>query len=93
MASRTTAVFLAGLAAGWGMRSALGSSREALVRAVILAHHARDRVRRVVAERVEWLDDLVAEGRARYESTSGAEPLDDEAYPDVSRPTRHERAA
>jgi hypothetical protein len=82
------------------MRSVLGSSREALVRAIVTVHRARDGVRRAVAERVEWLDDLLAESRARYEADAEAAPLDDEAHPDVapgpataSSATAAERAA
>jgi hypothetical protein len=45
-------------------------------------------VRRTVAERVEWLDDLFAEGRARYERASAAAPLDDEAPPHVAHSER-----
>jgi hypothetical protein len=83
MATKTTAAFLAGVAAGWTMRSVLGSSREAIVRAIVLAHEGRDKVRRMVGERVEWLDDLLAEGRARYEAASDEAPLDEEAPPHV----------
>jgi hypothetical protein len=88
MAAKTTAAFLAGVATGWGLRSILGSSREAVVRAIVMAHEARDRVRRTVAERVEWLDDLFAEGRARYEEASASAPLDDDAPPHVAHSER-----
>jgi hypothetical protein len=84
MATKTTAAFLAGMVTGWAMRSALGSSRETVVRAIVLLHQGRDHVKRVVAERVEWLDDLLAEGRARYEGAAGGETLDDEAPPHVA---------
>jgi hypothetical protein len=92
MATKTMAAFLAGVATGWGLRSILGSSREVVVRAIVFAHEAHDRVRRTVAERVEWLDDLFAEGRARYEEGREAAPLDHEAPPQVSDDAR-ERAA
>lgn len=75
------------------MRSVLGSSREAIVRAVVVAHRGRERVKRVVAENAEWLDDLFAEGRARYDSSREDTALDDEAPPFVSSEPAAERAA
>jgi hypothetical protein len=93
MAVRTTAAFLTGLATGWVMRSALGSSRDVLVRGIVATHHGRAQVRRLIAERIEWLDDLFAEGRARYEEAAETAPLDDKAPPHVGRTDHRERAA
>ena len=92
MAVKTTSAFFAGVATGWVLRSVLGSSREAMVRAVVVAHRGRERVKRVVAENAEWLDDLFAEGRARYDSSREEAPLDDEAPPFVASEST-ERAA
>jgi hypothetical protein len=84
--------FGAGVATGWVARSVLGSSREVFVRAVVAAHRGRERLRRTVAERVEWLDDLFAEGRARYEATSETVPVADEEPPHVSVPANEHAA-
>jgi hypothetical protein len=91
MAFKTTSAFIAGVATGWVLRSAMGSSREVLVRVVVVAHRGRERLRRVVAENAEWLDDLFAEGRARYNASHSEVGLDDEAPPHIA-PER-ERAA
>ncbi|HWZ90157.1 MAG TPA: hypothetical protein VNW92_14940 [Polyangiaceae bacterium] len=88
MAFKTTSAFVAGVATGWVLRSTLGSSREALVRVIVVAHRGRERLKRVVAENAEWLDDLFAEGRARYDGSQVEVPLDDEAPPVVS-PAEH----
>jgi hypothetical protein len=68
MAARTTAAFLAGVAVGWVGRSLLGSTREAMVKGLVVTHEIRERLHRAVAERAEWLEDMFAEGRARYEA-------------------------
>jgi hypothetical protein len=83
MAVKTTAAFIAGLSAGWVLRSALGSSREVMVGGIVAAYGARDAVRRVVAERVEWLADLFAEGRARYQHQGEPAPVDTDEAPHV----------
>jgi hypothetical protein len=84
MALKTTAAFIAGLSAGWVLRSGLGSSREVMVRGIVAAHGARDVIRRVTAERVEWLSDLFAEGRARYDAQAQPAPVDTDEAPHVS---------
>ncbi len=68
--------YVAGFASGWVARSAVSSSRDVVVQAIVLAHRARDGVRRVVAEQREWFEDLFAEGRARYEF-SQTDPIAD----------------
>jgi hypothetical protein len=68
--------YVAGFASGWIARSAVSSSREVVVQAIVLVHRAKDGVRRVVAEQREWLEDLLAEGRARYEHGQ-TEPIAD----------------
>ncbi len=59
--------FAAGVVAGWTGRAVLGSSREALVKALVAGHGVREQVKRLVAEQSEWIEDMFAEGRARYE--------------------------
>jgi hypothetical protein len=83
MALQTTFAFAAGVVVGWVGRSALGSSREALVRALALSHGARERVKRALAEQREWVEDLVAEGRARYEQQRGETVIEHDVPPKV----------
>jgi hypothetical protein len=46
-----------------------GSTREALVRIVVAGHLVKNDLRRAIAERLEWIEDLMAEGRIRYEES------------------------
>jgi hypothetical protein len=71
MAAKTWGAFAAGVVVGWVGRSVLGSTRELVVRAVVLSHGVRERIRRVVAEQIEWVEDTFAEGRARHEAGRG----------------------
>lgn len=88
MAARTWGAFIAGVAVGWTGRTVLGSGRELVVRGVVVIHHARDRVTRTFAEQAEWVDDMFAEGRARYEATRSAPPDDESAPARVSSEKR-----
>jgi hypothetical protein len=88
MALRTLSAFVAGMGVGWVARSTVGSSREAMVQALVIGHKLRDGARRLVAEQVEWAEDMFAEGRARYELQRDHVPLDDEAPPQVLRPIK-----
>jgi hypothetical protein len=83
MALRTFGAFVAGVGVGWVARSTVGSTREALVEAIVAAHRLREGARRFLAEHVEWAEDMFAEGRARYEALRDQTPLDDEAPPHV----------
>jgi hypothetical protein len=77
---RSIGAFAVGFVVGWTARSALGPTRELLVEAVVLGLRARERVMRVAAQQMEWVEDLVAEGRARYHSLrGGAAPVDEQA--------------
>lgn len=58
--------YVAGVVTGWALRSAVGSTRGLIVSAVSVALEARDRTMRILAQEREFLEDLVAEGRARY---------------------------
>lgn len=60
--------YLAGVATGWAMRSAFGSLRGLTVSAVQAGFEMVDRTRRFVAVEREFVEDLVAEARARYEA-------------------------
>jgi hypothetical protein len=76
--------FAAGVAVGWAGRSVAGSTREALVRAVVAGHQVRNDLRRAVVERLEWIEDLMAEGRIRYEESVGErepQPANDDGWP------------
>ena len=59
------AAFGAGFVSGWLARSAVGSTREAIVRGLALAMKLRDRMRRAAADQVEWWEDMVAEADSR----------------------------
>jgi hypothetical protein len=83
MALRTLGAFVAGVGVGWVARSTVGSTREALVQAIVAAHRLREGARRLVAEHVEWAEDMFAEGRARYEMLRDHVPMDDEVPPQV----------
>jgi len=84
MAAATVSAFLAGVVVGWVGRSAAGSSREALVEAIVATHAIRERAKRVVAEQVEWVEDLFAEGRARFEARhEAASHIDHDTPPEV----------
>jgi hypothetical protein len=69
MALEGLGAFAAGVAVGWAGRSMAGSTREALVRIVVAGHLVKNDLRRAIAERVEWIEDLMAEGRIRYEES------------------------
>ena len=83
MAVRATMAFFAGVAVGWVGRSTLGSSREAMVQALVLTHGVREKLKRTVAENVEWVEDMVAEGRARYESKRDASAIEHDMPPHI----------
>jgi hypothetical protein len=41
-----------------------------------VAHKLREGARRILAEQVEWAEDMFAEGRARYDATRVHAPLE-----------------
>jgi hypothetical protein len=61
-------LFVAGFASGWAVRSTVDSSRDLAVGVIAMAYGAYDRTKRLVAVEREHLEDLVAEGKARYEA-------------------------
>jgi hypothetical protein len=67
MALKTYAAFAAGVVAGWTGRAVFGSTRELMVQGLVVAHQLEGRAKRLVAERLEWAVDMLAEGRARHE--------------------------
>ena len=69
---RMVVSYLAGVATGWALRSAVGSARGLIVSAVSIGLDAADRAKRVLAQEREFLEDLVAEGRARFEAARAA---------------------
>jgi hypothetical protein len=95
-------MFVAGFASGWVVRSAVDSSHDLAVGVVAMAYGAYDRTKRLVAIEREHLEDLVAEGKARYESKRAratSAPRDARPGPraadvaNVARVARTERAA
>jgi hypothetical protein len=70
----TMGAFLAGVATGWVGRGLYDAPRHELVTSVEKGMHAFARVRRWVSERVEWAEDVVAEGKARFEASRERAP-------------------
>jgi hypothetical protein len=77
---KTLGVFLAGAAVGWILRSSFDSFRELAVGAVAAGYDMANRTRRAVAMEKEFLEDLVAEGRARFEAGRAARETQ---HPDI----------
>ncbi len=73
MALITFGAFVAGFSAGWITRSFTHSTRGALVGLIAGAHRAHDEVSRILAQAIEWSEDLAAEGKARYETIEETE--------------------
>jgi hypothetical protein len=69
MALVLVGAFTTGFAAGWLARSFTRTTRGALVGLVATAQHARHSLTRIVGHTMEWAEDLMAEGKAHYEST------------------------
>lgn len=65
---RRMGYFLAGFASGWLVRSTVDSSRDVPVRLMAVVFGGAERIRRTIAMERERLEDLLAEGRARYET-------------------------
>ncbi len=59
--------FVAGFTSGWMARGQVDSSRGAVVSIIATYFKAVERVKRIVAIEREHLEDLVAEGRSRFE--------------------------
>lgn len=58
-----------GFAAGWATRAVFDSGRQVLVALTAAAYGARETARRVAGFEREYFQDLVAEGKARWEET------------------------
>jgi hypothetical protein len=68
-----------GFATGWVVRSFASSTRGAIVGIVAVAHHAHHDLSRVIGQTVEWVEDVIAEGKSQYERARAC--LDPEADP------------
>ncbi len=66
---RDTAIFIAGVATGWVLRSSFDSFRDVTVRGLSAWFDMNERVRRFVAVEREYFEDIVAEARSRFEAT------------------------
>ncbi len=88
-------LFVAGFASGWVARSAVDSSHELAVGVISVAYGAYERTKRIVAIEREHLEDLVAEGKARYEAKRARTQSPRDAGPRVAEVprVREERAA
>ena len=84
--------FVAGFASGWLARGRVDSSRGAAVSIVATYFKAVERVKRIVAIEREHLEDLVAEGRARFELDSGPRPRRPHAARELAPGRRPARA-
>lgn len=84
MAIRVWGAFAAGVAVGWTGRHVFGSGRELLVKGVVLAHQVREYVARNAAEQVEWVEDMFAEGTARYQASRS--DVDEHSHTHVPSP-------
>ncbi len=85
-------MFLAGFGAGWVARSAVDSSRSAVVATIAAAMGAVERVQRAVAMEREHLEDLVAEARAHHEARKARRAASEAGIP-ANADAVHERAA
>lgn len=65
---KVLASFVVGFAAGWGGRAVLDSRRDALVSLTAAAYGAAEAARRHLGFEREYLEDLIAEGKARWEA-------------------------
>lgn len=65
---KALASFVVGFAAGWGGRAVFDSRRDALVSLTAAAYRVAEAARRTVGFEREYLEDLIAEGKARWES-------------------------
>jgi hypothetical protein len=66
-------VFGMGFASGWAARTNADSLREAAVTMIAAGYKGAERLRTMVATEREFLEDLVAEGRAHYEARNEAD--------------------
>jgi hypothetical protein len=82
--------FTTGFVAGWLTRSVASSTREGLIGTVAAALRTRDNVSRIVGQAVELAEDLIAEGKAQYESARAARgrhaPSGVNAQPEIHNP-------
>ena len=65
---KSVATYILGFASGWAMRAVFDSWRDAMVTAAAAAHATMDRARRYAGFEREYMEDLVAEGRAKWEA-------------------------
>ena len=86
-------MFVAGFASGWVVRSTMDSSRGAAVTVVAGYLRTVERVRKIVAVEREHLEDLVAEGRAKFEAASATRAAGRSNAPRAAEAPRQGRAA
>ena len=85
--------FVAGFASGWAVRSTVDSSRGVAVKVVAAYYATAERMRRVVAMEREHLEDLVAEARAKYDTSRARHAAKKGGAPRSADAPRSERAA
>jgi len=74
MALVTVGSFVAGVAVGWVGRGLSSAPREEIVRSAETGFRVSAAVRRWVSGRVEWIEDVLAEGKARYAASQARAP-------------------
>ena len=83
---KTVASCVLGFVIGWGLRAMFDSGRDAIVSLTAAAYGAADTARRYAGFEREYFEDLVAEGKARWQAerrrrderaAGGAEPAED----------------
>ena len=67
---KVVASCVVGFALGWAVRAVVDSGREALVSLTAAAHGMAEAARRHAGFEREYFEDLLAEGKARWESRS-----------------------
>jgi hypothetical protein len=85
-------LFLLGFASGWAVRTTVDSSRGLAVNLIAAFYGVLDRANRIAGMEQEHLEDLFAEGRAKYEAARARAARRAEAAP-RSDVARRERAA
>lgn len=81
-------VFGMGFASGWAARTNADSLREAAVTLIAAGYKGAERLRVMVETEREFLQDLVAEGRAHYEAQVETESPSEAA---AAEPTTEQR--
>jgi hypothetical protein len=78
---KNLSIFAAGVVTGWVLRSGFDSFRDVAVRGLSTWYDVNDRARRFVAVEREYVEDLMAEARARFAATRARRGFGGDAQP------------